>query len=248
MPRSARIAPGGVVFHVLNRGNARSDIFDDAADYAAFEKTLAECLALFPGVQLFAYCLMPNHWHLVLRPRHAGELGRFMQRLTVTHVRRWHEHRHSGGHGHVYQGTYKSFPVQPDDRHFLLLCRYVERNPLRARLVRRAENWRWSSLWRRLHPADPPSPAKTTKPTPTTIATPSVPAPLPPLSAWPVPAPADWLDLVNRLMTAAEIGAMQTSLRRGRPLGDPAWQQRTAARLNLLHSFRPRGRPRKTVQ
>jgi putative transposase len=127
MPRSARCAPGGVIFHVLNRGNARSPVFRSDADYAAFPRALAETLGLFPGVRLLAYCLMPNHWHLVLRPTRDGELGRFMQRLTVTHVRRWHEHRRSTGGGHVYQGTYKSFPVQRDG-HFLVLCRYVERN------------------------------------------------------------------------------------------------------------------------
>jgi putative transposase len=83
-----------------------------------------------------------------LWPRKDGDLGRFMQRLTTTNVRRWHTHRHSEGRGHLCQGVYKSFPVQ-DDRHFLTVARYVERNALRASLVERAENWRWSGLWRR---------------------------------------------------------------------------------------------------
>ncbi len=82
----------------------------------------------------------------MLWPREDGDLGRFMQRLGVTHARRWHEHRRRVGYGHVYQGRYKSFPVERDE-HFLTVCRYVERSALRARLVRRAENWRWSSLW-----------------------------------------------------------------------------------------------------
>ena len=89
MPRNNRIAPGGMVFHVLNRGNARMRIFEKEADYLAFEKVLAQTLGMIP-VRLLAYCLMPNHWHLVLWPRQDGELGRFMQRLTITHVRRWH--------------------------------------------------------------------------------------------------------------------------------------------------------------
>jgi putative transposase len=105
MPRTARVAPGGTVFHVLNRGNHQAEIFADAGDYLAFETVLAEALEAVPGMRLLAYCLMPNHWHLVLWPREDGELGRFMQRLTVTHVRRWHEHRHSTGRGHLYQGT-----------------------------------------------------------------------------------------------------------------------------------------------
>jgi putative transposase len=118
---------------------------------AAFIRTLAETLERNP-IRLCAFCVMSTHWHLVLWPEEDGELARFMQRLTVTHVRRWVEHRHRVGYGSVYQGRYKSFPVQ-DDVHFSTLVRYVERNPLRARIVRRAENWRWSSLGQLIHPA-----------------------------------------------------------------------------------------------
>ena len=143
MPRVARIAPGGIVFHVLNRGNARAQIFANDYDFAAFERVMADTLAQVP-VQLLAYCLMPNHWHLVLRPRRDGELGRFMQRLTTTHVRRWRLARGTVGEGHLYQGTYKSFPVQNDD-HLLTVARYIERTPVRTGLVARAEQWRWSS-------------------------------------------------------------------------------------------------------
>jgi putative transposase len=133
MPRSNRIQPAGVVFHVLNRGNERRELFEDAGDYNAFIRVMAQTLQQIP-VSLLAYCIMPNHWHLVLRPQADGDLGRFMQRLTLKHVRRWREHRHSVGQGHLYQGLYKSFPVQ-NDRYFLTVCRYVERNALRANLV-----------------------------------------------------------------------------------------------------------------
>jgi putative transposase len=237
MPRSARIAPGGMIFHVLNRANGRADLFDDSGDYAAFEKCLAQTLDLVPGVSLLCYCLMPNHWHLVLRPHGDDDLGRFMQRLTVMHVRRWHEHRHSTGRGHLYQGTYKSFPVQADtrarssdggERHFLTLCRYVERNALRAGLVRRAENWRWSSL--RLRTA-PPAPAADII--------------VPTLTPWPVPVPSDWLTIVNRPQRATEVHDLEQCLKRGRPLGETDWQQRIAVKLGLEHTFRQRGRPRK---
>jgi hypothetical protein len=88
-------------------------------------------------MRILAYCLMPNHWHFVLWPYDDGDLAAFMHRLTTTHVRRWHLHRHSVGAGHLYQGTFKSFPVQ-SDAHLLTVCRYVERNPVRARLVDRA--------------------------------------------------------------------------------------------------------------
>lgn len=138
MPRSARVAPAGYVYHVLNRGVGRMTLLDEPGDYAGFERVLAEALERHPHIELLAYGLMPNHWHLVLRATpgsDAGELGRFMQWLTLTHTRRWQEHRHCHGSGPVYQGRYKSFPVQ-DDTHFLTLCLYVERNPLRLERVR----------------------------------------------------------------------------------------------------------------
>ena len=111
MPRTARHAPGGLIFHVLNRGNARAQIFDEDQDYQAFQRVLA-CTLLEVPVRLLAYCLMPNHWHLVVWPQEDGHLGEFMRRVTTTHVQRWHLHRQSVGAGHLYQGTYKLFPIQ----------------------------------------------------------------------------------------------------------------------------------------
>jgi putative transposase len=252
MPRTARVAPGGFVFHVLNRGNARADLFESDGDYAAFLAALAETLEAVPGVRLLAYCLMPNHWHLVLWPRADGELGRFMQRLTITHVRRRHQNRGTTGGGHVYQGTYKSFPVQRDE-HFLAVCRYVERNPLRAKLVRRAEDWPWSSLAPR-RPSEPrasqesreprrvgPRPARAGRSRREVM---EEPAP-PPLHDWPVDRPPDWVRVVNAPQTAAEEQALRDSVRRGRPFGAGTWQRATARRLGLESTFRPRGRPPK---
>lgn len=230
MPRGARQQPGGVVFHVLNRGNERRELFEDAGDYRAFLRVMVEAMRHVP-VALLSYCLMPNHWHLVLRPQADGDLGRFMQRLTVTHVRRWREHRHTVGLGHLYQGTYKSFPVQ-EDRHFLALCRYVERNALRAGLVRsgRAEDWQWSSLWQRLQSASLSNAAD-----------------WPELTAWPVDAPRNWIEHVNQPQSSAELEALRACLGRGRPLGTEAWVLATAARLGLVSTLRPRGRPRKSA-
>lgn len=224
MPRTPRIAPGGVVFHVLNRANARSTIFRTHADYAAFEQIMAHTLQ-DPPMRLLAYCLMPNHWHLVLWPHADGDLGRFMQRITTTHARRWHSHRGSVGEGHVYQGTFKSFPIQ-HDTHLLTVCRYVERNPLRANIVERAEDWRWCSLWRRRHP--------------------QVRENVPPLCDWPVVRPGNWLRRVNQPETAAELEALRVSVSRGRPFGAQSWQKRMAKQLGLEATFRPRGRPGKT--
>ena len=222
MPRTARIAPGGVIFHVLNRGNARGDIFAKEKDFAAFEAILAEALQRY-RVRLLGYCLMHNHWHLVLLPETDGELGRFMQWLTVTHVRRWHAHRGSGGSGHVYQGTYKSFPIQADE-HLLIVLAYVERNPLRAAMVKRAEQWRWCSLWARER--GPDGPARM-------------------LSDGPVDRPRDWAARVNGAQPADQEASVRLSIRRGRPLGGPRWQKRMAKELGLTSTFRERGRPRK---
>ena len=96
-------------------------------------------------MRICAYSLMPSHWHLLLWPKRDGDLAAFMQRLTITHVRRWQGHRGYVGLGHVYQGRYKSFPVESDEN-LWVVARYVERNALRAELVLRAEEWRWSSV------------------------------------------------------------------------------------------------------
>src|SRR5438270_5225971 len=178
MARRLRLAPGGVVYHVLNRAVGRGRIFEDEGDYAAFEKAVAEAHAR-TGTRLLAYCLMPNHWHLVLWPRRDGELSQHLRWLTVTHTQRWHARRRTAGTGPLYQGRFKSFPIQRD-RHLLLACRYVERNALRANLVKRAQDWPWCSLARRLRPdwkAEAPW--------------------LLPQEDWPVEVPADWLQWVN---------------------------------------------------
>jgi putative transposase len=226
MPRTNRIAPGGWVFHVLNRGNARMAIFEDEGDYGAFEALLRETSERFK-LRVLAYCFMPNHWHMVLWPREDGDLGRFMQRLTTTHVRRWRLHRHSVGEGHLYQGTYKSFPVQQDE-HFLTVSRYVERNALRARLARRAEDWPWSSLAvRAMTQAQADRAGK------------------PILTDWPVDRPRQWLRLVNEAQSQAELDALHRSVQRGRPFGGQTWAKQAAIRLGLESTLRPRGRPRK---
>src|SRR5215831_2648062 len=147
MARRTRCSDAGYVYHVLNRAVGRAMLFAKSADYAAFEQVLRQAHQR-SGMRLLAYAALPNHWHLVVWPAEDGALSTYAQWLTVTHVRRWHAHYHSEGTGPVYQGRFKSFPVQVDD-HFLTVCRYVERNPLRANLVKRAEDWHWSNLWHR---------------------------------------------------------------------------------------------------
>ena len=230
MPRTKREAPGGLVYHVINRGVGRMTLFEDVGDFAAFERVLAETQEHLP-MRLLSFCIMPNHWHLVLWPQDDGQLAQFMQRLSVTHVRRWQEHRHAVGHGHVYQGRYKSFPVQTDE-HLLILNRYVERNALRAGLVQKAEDWRWGSLW---HWANRRN----------------LPENVPELCDWPTASggrPRNWVWRVNQPETQAEQEAIARSLKRGQPYGSDRWSQQTAARLSLESTFRPRGRPRKNPE
>ena len=220
MPRTARLAPGGMIFHVLNRGVGRMRLFLRDADFEAFERILAKTLETRP-MRILSYALMPNHWHLVLWPQHEGDLGAFMQKLTITHARNWQEHRQRVGYGHLYQGRYKSFPVESDE-HFYQVVRYVERNALRAGLVRQAENWRWSSLWRRLH-GTPEEQAL--------------------LSDWPLPQPRAWKQYINQPQTEAELAALRRSVQRGQPYGGQRWVNLTAKRLGLESTLRKRGRP-----
>jgi putative transposase len=141
------------VYHVLKRAVGRATLFEKPGDYLAFAKVLRAARDWL-RVPLLGYCIMPNHWHLVLWPQTAGALSEHLRWLTVTHTQRWHAHRHTAGTGPLYQGRFKSFRVQEDD-HLLTVLRYVERNPLRGGLVSRAERWRWSSLHHRLEGGGP---------------------------------------------------------------------------------------------
>jgi putative transposase len=210
------------VYHVLNRAVARLPLFENNADYEAFMRVLALALDKSP-LRILAFVVMPNHWHFVLWPANDHQVTDFCRWFTHTHSRRWHAHYHTSGTGHIYQGRFKAFPVQTDE-HLYAVCRYVERNPLRANLVTRADNWPWSSLWRRVHGDDQPRTF---------------------LSPWPLPLPEDWLDYVNAPQTEDELEALRRSVQRVCPYGSPPWQKRMATRLGLGHTLRPRGRPRK---
>jgi putative transposase len=215
MPRTARASAGGYCYHVLNRGNARATVFQKPGDYEAFLDMIAEAALRVP-MRLVAYCLMPNHFHLAVWPRGDGDLSRWVHWLLTTHVRRYSRHYRHGGH--VWQGRFKAFPIQ-EDEHLLTVVRYIERNPLRAGLVARAEGWPWSSLSRT---AGPPA-----------------------LDPGPVPRGAGWAEWVNAAMTEAECAAVRESLRRDRPLGAEAWVRRTAEALGLESSLRAPGRPKR---
>ena len=222
MPYRRRIGTAGIVFHVLNRGVRRLQLFDRPGDYRAFLNVFGEAQKRIP-IRCLAYCLMPNHFHLVLLPRTDVELSTFMGWLTATHSKRWHANRGTTGTGHVYQGRYKAFPVS-SDTYFLRLCRYVERNALRAGLVTRAEDWPWCSLAQRAGRRSSIT-----------------------LADWPVSRPQDWIDLVQ-LDVADETRDVQSAVNRSSPYGPKEWQVRLAGQLNLASALVPVGRPRKETR
>jgi putative transposase len=220
MPRTGRVAPGGIIHHVLNRGVGKTKLFRTRKDYEAFQRCLVESLAQVP-MRVLGYCVMPNHWHLMLWPRRDGELARFMMRLTNTHVRRWLTAHDQVGGGHLYQGRYKSFAMQDDD-HLSTVARYVERNALRANLVTAAELWPWCGVGQGVLPA----------------------ALRVPLTAWPIPLRSDWIQWLNAPQTAAEEDAIRRCIRENRPYGDVKWIERKMQKLGWREPGTP-GRPPK---
>jgi putative transposase len=166
---------------------------------------------------------MPNHWHFVLQRTDDGGMSNFLRWVSLTHTMRLHAHYGTGGQGQVYQRRLKRFPIQ-DDEHFLLVCRYVERNAMRAGLVRRAEDGTWGSLRRWL--AEPELEPRL-------------------LSAWPISRSPRWAKRVNKPLTAAALKAIRTSVHRGCPDGDGNGVQAISRYLNLESTLRPRRRPQK---
>jgi putative transposase len=222
MPRVARKAPGGRVYHVLNRSAGKRHLFGQDADFEAFQRVLIEAHQRHP-IRILAYCVSPNHWQFVVWPEADGQVTDFFRWLAHTHAMRRRLAHRTVRYGPLYQGRFKSFPVQSDE-HLLTVLRYVERNALGAGLVARAEDWRWSSLWARRR-GDKALKAI--------------------LSPWPVERPRDWTARVNAPLGARELARLRVSIERGRPYGDDRWIGRTASELGLEHTVRPIGRPPK---
>ena len=217
MPRTARMSVGGMCYHAMSRGNRRETVFHDDADYQGFLILVGRACEHVP-MRVLGYCLMPNHFHLVLWPYEDGDMGRWMQRLLTGHVRRYNL-RYSIT-GRIWEGRFKAPPVQ-NDEHLIRVLRYIERNPLRAGLVTDPVAWPWSSLrWWRV-------PGRPTW-----------------LHATDVVLKRDWPKVVAEPQSDAELGAIRCSLHRGAPFGDPSWTRRTASQLHLEHTLRAIGRPR----
>ena len=222
MARQPRIDIGGEIYHVINRSNARWRIFKTGKDYQAVLDSLEEIKENF-SLDIFSFCIMPNHWHFVVKPSQDGDMGRFFGKFTQKVTQRWHAAHHTIGSGHLFQGRFKSFIVQ-EDAYFLQLMRYTEGNPLRAKLVDTAEDWQWSSLSVRLNNQDQ---AKIL------------------LAPWPIDVPQNYLKLANQPLPKSQLENIQHSVVRGKPLGQMEWTQKMINKYDLGHTVRPEGRPRK---
>ncbi|MBI4161025.1 MAG: transposase [Acidobacteria bacterium] len=218
MPRTGRASVGGICYHVLNRGNRRSRVFWDDRDYLDFLGLMDRACRRVP-LRVLGYCLMPNHFHLVLWPRGDGDLSRWMHWLLTTHVRWFHRVHETSGR--VWQGRFKAFPVRQDE-HLLAVLRYVERNPVRAKLAPSARDWPWSSNRFRESGENPPF-----------------------LHVEEGLLPADWKWFVNLPQTASELAAVRRSVNRGTPFGPDRWIRRVARQLGLESTLRRPGRPRR---
>jgi len=227
MGRLPRAIDAGLVYHALNRGNNRAEVFGDDPDRAAFLEALAKTKERYP-FRLFGYCLMTNHFHLLLRPEAGQSISRILQSLTVAHTWRYHKRHHSSGH--VWQGRFKS-PLIQDDAHLLVVLRYIEANPLRAKLVSDPAEYQWSSFPCHGLGRDDP-----------------LVDPFPEWDELGRTAPERrrrWRVKVCAAQNQTELMKVRGSLRSGRPLGAPEWTEQMAERLNIELIPRPRGRPRK---
>lgn len=217
MPRRSIRRTAGLAFHVINRGVRRSTLFKSPADFDAFITILREAGERTP-MRVLAIALMGTHWHMVLWPREDGDLTKYVGWASLTHACRWQRVHDTRGTGPVYQGRFKAIPIETDE-HLLTVCRYVERNPVRAGLVSRAEDWPWSSA------SELPGPFAL------------------PLHPWPITRPPHWLDIVNTEEPQAALDRLRGCITRSAPFGRDAWCAATVARLAWTSGLRPVGRP-----
>lgn len=221
MGRAPRVDIKNEIYHVLNRANGGMELFGKDKDFEAFEKIISEAKDRF-SMRILNYCLMPNHWHFILFPRTDGDLNKFMQWLTLTHTQRWHAYTCSVGYGHLYQGRYKSFLIQKDE-HFLQVASYVERNALRAGLVKKAEDWWWSSLWIREHGSLKQKEL---------------------IESWPIPIPYNYLVYINRPESKSKLDMVRSAVQKNHPFGQEDWTDMVVKKYGLEITTRRPGRPK----
>lgn len=197
------VAPG-VPHHVTQRGNRRQKVFFCDDDYEVYKALLAEgCRAA--GVAVWAYCLMPNHVHLILKPRDEDGLRAALGEAHRRYTR--HVNFRKGWRGFLWQGRFASFPM--DEVHLLAAARYVETNPVRAKLVRRSRDWRWSSARAHLSGRDDGL---------VTV------APL-------LDLVGDWAGFLAEGLENDALDAIRQSERTGRPLGSAKFLKRLETKL-----------------
>jgi putative transposase len=221
MARKPRIDLANYYYHVINRANARLPIFFLEYDYELFESLLFQSIQKF-DVELVAYCIMPNHFHLLIRPLVDGEIGRCMQWLTLTHTQRWHSLNRTAGTGHLYQGRYKSFLVESGE-YLATLIRYIERNPVRARLVEDAGNWEYSSYSKRFRKCSEYTP--------------------PPLPIEISGSYQEWIN--NDSENSNTYSKFKESIDKGKPFGSNNWVDSIVDKFKLESTTRSKGRPKK---
>lgn len=217
MPRMPRGDAAGEIQHIISRGNGRMAVFHDVEDYVKFLDLLKTYKNLH-HIELYAYCLMPNHFHLALSGQEAGSTSVFMQKLMTSYVR-YHHHKYQAS-GHLWQGRYKSFLVQKEGYLWMLL-RYIEANPVRAGLTKDAKEWHYGSL------------AERTKQVSRKL-----------LNEAPFKLPDNWAEEVNISLEPSLLENIRTSVNRQAPLGDDTWCWKQARQYGLEASLRPVGRPR----
>ncbi|MCA9355787.1 transposase [Candidatus Kaiserbacteria bacterium] len=221
MARTPRLDIGENYYHIINRANARLQIFNSKEDYELFEEVLQDAWDIYQS-NILAYCVMPNHFHIVIKTKQDGEMSQLMKWFTQTHASRWHAKNKTHGSGSLYQGRYKSFIIQ-DDLHLLTVLRYVERNPLTAKLVTNPLDWKYSSVYRRYNGKEEQKKL---------------------LSPWVIEEPSDYLDLLTQPMSPKEIEKLEGSEQKSTPYGDEEYVLDTVERYGLLASTRNSGRPK----
>jgi putative transposase len=203
MPNRPTAGFAGTTFHVVNRATHGQLLCRDFGEYLTFVRILAWAVDQSP-IRLFALSVMPNHFHLLLEPIAERDLPIFMHRFQMTHALRLRQWRGTQGRGAVYQGRYRASRVHAES-YFYRAVRYVERNPVRARLVTRPDEWMWSS-------ASPVAALQGIR-----------------LAPWPVPRPTGWDEFVNQVEPESDLAFLRRRTARREPLVDPEVEVATPA-------------------
>jgi putative transposase len=220
MARQARVDVPDTPYHVINRAVGRLRIFKQEKDYQLFLDLLMQAKEK-TRMRILAFTVMPNHWHLVLFPEKEGDMKVFMHLLTNSHTRKVHTNTKTTGTGPLYQGRYKSFIIE-SDAHLLTVIKYVERNPVRAGMVKSVEDWKWGSAWIRRY---------------------ATPKQKQLLSEGPTPLPKDYRIWVNAEDKEETIKRLRVSVNKGAPFGSHDWVDTMVDAHGLRATLRGTGRP-----